>query len=114
MLCGLAAFVGLDWSRAPLWLPALVAGALGFAALGGGARRGRSRSPRRLAARAVAGPAAGLPSRWCARLGVAGALRRHPVTCGEVPFKPASRALDAATSAGASGAPAAALLARTA
>jgi ABC-type multidrug transport system permease subunit len=34
MLVGLAAFVGLDWSRAPAWLAALVGGALGFAAMG--------------------------------------------------------------------------------
>jgi ABC-2 type transport system permease protein len=34
MTAGLAAFVGFDWGRAPLWLAALAAGALGFAALG--------------------------------------------------------------------------------
>ena len=34
MLGGLAAFVGLDWSRAPLWVAALVAAALAFAAMG--------------------------------------------------------------------------------
>jgi ABC-2 type transport system permease protein len=34
MLFGLAAFVGLDWSRIPAWLAALVGGALGFAAMG--------------------------------------------------------------------------------
>jgi ABC-type multidrug transport system permease subunit len=34
MLCGLAAFVGLDWGRAPLWLAALAFGALAFAAMG--------------------------------------------------------------------------------
>jgi hypothetical protein len=34
MLVGLAAFVGLDWSRAPAWLAALIGGALGFAAMG--------------------------------------------------------------------------------
>jgi ABC-type multidrug transport system permease subunit len=34
MLCGLAAFVGLDYARAPAWLAALAAGALGFAAMG--------------------------------------------------------------------------------
>ena len=34
MLVGLAAFVGLDWSRAPAWLAALAGGALGFAAMG--------------------------------------------------------------------------------
>ena len=34
MLCGLALFIGLDWARAPAWLAALAAGALGFAAMG--------------------------------------------------------------------------------
>jgi ABC-2 type transport system permease protein len=34
MLFGLAAFVGLDWSRIPAWLAALLGGALGFAAMG--------------------------------------------------------------------------------
>jgi ABC-2 type transport system permease protein len=34
MLCGLAVFVDLDWARAPAWVAALAAGALGFAALG--------------------------------------------------------------------------------
>src|SRR4029079_7029641 len=34
MLFGLAAFVGLDWSRIPAWLAALAGGALGFAGLG--------------------------------------------------------------------------------
>ena len=34
MLAGLGLFVDLDWGRLPLWLAALVAGALAFAALG--------------------------------------------------------------------------------
>jgi ABC-2 type transport system permease protein len=34
MLVGLAAFVGLDWSRIPAWVAALAGGALGFAAMG--------------------------------------------------------------------------------
>lgn len=34
MLAGIAAFVGLEWSRVGLWLAALVFGALAFAALG--------------------------------------------------------------------------------
>ncbi len=33
-LCGLAAFEGLDWARAPLWLVALAAGAVAFGAMG--------------------------------------------------------------------------------
>jgi ABC-2 type transport system permease protein len=34
MLAGLAFFVSLEWSRAPLWLPAVIAGGAGFAAFG--------------------------------------------------------------------------------
>ncbi len=34
MLVGLAAFVGLEWSRVPAWLAALLGGAIGFAAMG--------------------------------------------------------------------------------
>jgi ABC-2 type transport system permease protein len=34
MLIGLAAFVGLEWSRVPAWLAALLGGAFGFAAMG--------------------------------------------------------------------------------
>ncbi len=34
MLAGLALFVELDWSRAPLWIAATAAGALAFAAMG--------------------------------------------------------------------------------
>lgn len=34
MLAGLGLFVGLDWSRAPLWVAALAAGALAFGAMG--------------------------------------------------------------------------------
>jgi len=34
MLTGLGLFVGLEWSRFPLWVAALVAGALAFAAMG--------------------------------------------------------------------------------
>jgi len=34
MLAGLAIFVSLDWSRFPLWIPAVIAGGAGFAAFG--------------------------------------------------------------------------------
>jgi ABC-2 family transporter protein len=34
MLVGLGIFVGLDWGRAPLWIPALALGSAAFAALG--------------------------------------------------------------------------------
>ena len=34
MLAGLELFVSLDWGRAPLWIPAIVAGGAGFAAFG--------------------------------------------------------------------------------
>jgi ABC-2 type transport system permease protein len=42
MLIGLQLFVSLEWSRAPLWVPAILAGGAGFAAFGaaiGGAAR---------------------------------------------------------------------------
>src|SRR4029078_5599898 len=34
MLCGLAAFIGLDWGRVPAWLAGLAGGALAFAGMG--------------------------------------------------------------------------------
>ena len=43
MLFGLAAFVGLDWSRVPAWLAALLGGAAGLRGDGRGDRRPRSR-----------------------------------------------------------------------
>jgi ABC-2 type transport system permease protein len=34
MLAGLSVFVSLEWSRFPLWIPAVIAGGAGFAAFG--------------------------------------------------------------------------------
>jgi ABC-2 type transport system permease protein len=101
MLCGLAAFVGLDWGRAPLWLVALAAAALGFAALGVAlgalAREVRAAS---LLALMLALPLAFLalipsgsvsPALYDAVNAVSGAF----------PFKPGLRALEGAISGGA-------------
>jgi ABC-type multidrug transport system permease subunit len=96
MLAGIAAFVALDWSRVSLWLLALVASALAFAALGVAigalAREVRAAS---LLAFMVSLPLAFLalvPSG-----AVSGALRRAiDVVSFAFPFKPALQALDAA------------------
>jgi ABC-type multidrug transport system permease subunit len=114
MLCGLAALIGLDWGRAPAWLAALAAGALGFAAMGvaigGVAREVRAAS---LLAFLLALPIAFLalvPSG-----SVSAALYDVVnVVSGAFPFKPALRALDAAINGGALLAPLAHLLALTA
>jgi ABC-type transport system involved in cytochrome c biogenesis permease component len=111
MLCGLAAFVGLDWGRAPLWLVALAAGGLGFAALGVAlgalAREVRAAS---LLALLLALPLAFLalvPS-GSVSPGLYDAIN---VVSGAFPFKPALRALEAAISGGALLVPAVHLLA---
>ena len=51
MLAGLAIFVSLEWSRFPLWIPAVVAGGAGFAAFGAaiGAAAGEVRAASLLA-----------------------------------------------------------------
>jgi ABC-type transport system involved in cytochrome c biogenesis permease component len=101
MTAGLAAFVGLDWGRAPLWALALAAGALGFAALGvaigAATREVRAAS---LLAFSLALPLAFLalvPS-GAVSPGLFDALN---VVSGAFPFKPSLRALDAAISGGA-------------
>jgi ABC-type transport system involved in cytochrome c biogenesis permease component len=101
MLAGLAAFVGLDWTRAPLWLLALVAGGTAFAALGvalgGLAREVRAAS---LLAVLLALPLAFLalvPSGAVS----AGFYDVIAVISGALPFKPALSALDAAVNGGA-------------
>jgi ABC-2 type transport system permease protein len=105
MLAGLAAFVGLDWARAPLWLAALLAGGLGFAALGaaigGLAREVRAAS---LLAFLLALPLAFLA------LVPSGSVSRTlydivNVASGAFPFKPSLRALDAAINGGQLGMP---------
>jgi ABC-2 type transport system permease protein len=105
MLCGLAAFVGLDWARVPAWLAALAGGALGFAAMGvaigGLAREVRAAS---LLAFLLSLPVAFLA------LVPSGAVAESlfdviSVVSGLFPFKPALRALDAAISGGELGTP---------
>jgi ABC-2 type transport system permease protein len=100
MTAGLAAFVGLDWGRTPLWALALAAGALGFAALGVaiGAVTQEVRAAS-LMAFLLALPLAFLalvPS-GSVSPGLFDALN---VVSGAFPFKPSLRALDAAISGG--------------
>jgi ABC-2 type transport system permease protein len=113
MLAGLAAFLRLDFSRAPLWLAALAAGALAFAAMGvaigGLAREVRAAS---LLAFLLALPVAFLA------LVPAGAVADPlydviEIVSGAFPFKPALRALDAAINGGPLGGPLAHLAALT-
>jgi ABC-type multidrug transport system permease subunit len=96
MLAGLAAFLGLDWGRAPLWVAALALGALAFAAMGVAvgalAREVRAAS---LLAFGLALPIAFLalvPSGAVA----AGLYDVIRVISAIFPFKPALDALDAA------------------
>jgi ABC-2 type transport system permease protein len=105
MLAGLAAFVGLDWARAPAWLVALAAGAVGFAAMGVAigclAREVRAAS---LLAFLLSLPIAFLaliPSGAVA----SGLYDVINVVSAVFPFKPTLRALDAAINGGAIGLP---------
>lgn len=114
MLAGLAAFVGLDWSRAPAALAALAAGALGFGAMGVAigalAREVRAAS---LLTILLALPIAFLalvPSGSVDPL----AFDVANAVSGAFPFKPALRALDAALAGGALLVPVLHLLALTA
>jgi ABC-type transport system involved in cytochrome c biogenesis permease component len=100
MLFGLAAFVGLDWSRIPAWLAALFGGALGFAAMGvaigGLTREVRAAS---LLAFLLALPIVFLalvPSGSVSP----GLYNTVNVVSGAFPFKPALRALDGAINGG--------------
>jgi ABC-2 type transport system permease protein len=100
LLCGLAAFVGLDWARVPAWLAALAGGALGFAAMGvaiGGITR-------EVRAASLLAFLLSLPIAFLA-LVPSGAVADGlydviNVVSGAFPFKPALRALDAAISGG--------------
>lgn len=96
MLVGLSLFVGLDWSRLPLWLAALAAGSLAFGAMGvaigGLAREVRAAS---LLAFLLSLPVAFLalvPSGSVS----AGLYDAVQVISAAFPFKPALQALDAA------------------
>ena len=100
MLFGLAAFVGLDWSRIPAWLAALAGGALGFAAMGA-AIGGLTREVR---AASLLAFLLALPIVFLALVpsgSVSPAL--YDVVnfvSGLFPFKPALRALDGAINGG--------------
>jgi ABC-2 type transport system permease protein len=105
MLAGLAAFVGLDFARVPLWIAALALGALAFAAMGVAigalAREVRAAS---LMAFGLSLPIAFLalvPSGSVAQ-GLYDAIR---VVSALFPFRPALDALDAAISGGGIGLP---------
>jgi len=100
MLFGLAAFVGLDWSRVPAWLAALLGGALGFAAMGV-AIGGLAREVR------VASLLALLLTLPIVFLALVPSGSVDPllydavnVVSGLFPFKPSLRALDAAINGG--------------
>ena len=101
MTAGLAAFVGLDWGRAPLWVLALGAGALGFAALGVAI----GAVTREVRASSLLAFLLSLPLAFLALVpsgSVSPALYDAlNVISGAFPFKPALRALDAAISGGA-------------
>ena len=100
MLFGLAAFVGLDWSRIPAWLAALAGGALGFAAMGA-AIGGLTREVR---AASLLAFLLALPIIFLALVPSgsvdAGLYNAINVVSGLFPFKPALRALDAAINGG--------------
>jgi ABC-2 type transport system permease protein len=100
MLGGLAVFVGLDWGRAPLWVVALAAGALGFgalgAAIGGLAREVRAAS---LLALLLSLPLAFLALVPSGSVGP-GLYDLISTLSGLFPFKPSLRALDAAMNGG--------------
>jgi ABC-type transport system involved in cytochrome c biogenesis permease component len=101
MTAGLAAFVGLDWGRAPLWALALAAGALAFAALGVAI----GAVTREVRASSLLAFLLSLPLAFLALVpsgSVSPALYDAlNVVSGAFPFKPALRALDTAISGGA-------------
>jgi ABC-type transport system involved in cytochrome c biogenesis permease component len=100
MTAGLAAFVGFDWSRAPLWALALAAGALAFAALG----VALGALARELRAASLLAFLLALPLAFLA-LVPSGAVSPTlfdvlDVVSGAFPFKPALRGLEAAIGGG--------------
>jgi len=100
MLFGLAAFVGLDWSRIPAWLAALLGGALGFAAMGT-AIGGLTRDVR---AASLLAFLLTLPIVFLALVPSGsvdpGLYNAVNAVSGLFPFKPALRALDGAINGG--------------
>jgi ABC-2 type transport system permease protein len=96
MLAGIGAFIGLDWSRFPLWVAALAAGAAAFGALGVaiGALAKEVRAASLLAVLLT------LPVTFLA-LVPSGAVAKPlydaiRIVSGALPFKPTLQALDAA------------------
>jgi ABC-type multidrug transport system permease subunit len=113
MLCGLAAFTGLDWARVPAWIAALAAGGLGFAALG----TAIGALAREVQAASLLAFALSLPVAFLA-LVPSGAVDDTLFTVIDgvsslFPFKPALNALDAAISGGGLAGPLVHLLALT-
>ena len=105
MLAGLAAFIGLDWGRAPLWLVALALGALAFAAMGVAV----GALAREVRAASLMAFGLSLPIAFLA-LVPSGAVATSlydviRVISALFPFKPALDALDAAISGGGIGLP---------
>jgi ABC-2 type transport system permease protein len=105
MLCGLAAFVGLDWARAPAWLAALALGAAAFAAMGAAI----GVLTRDVQAASLLAFLLSLPIAFLALVpsgavsdGLYDAIN---VASALFPFKPSLRALDAAINGGALGLP---------
>ena len=101
MLGILAALIGLDFGRAPLWLVALALGAAGVRRDGRGDRRRHARGPRRVAGSRSC-------SRCRSRSSRSSRAARSPTALYDVirvvsaafPFRPALQALDAAVSGG--------------
>ncbi len=113
MLAGLAAITGLDWARAPAWLAALAAGALGFAAMG----TAIGALAREVQAASLLAFALSLPIAFLA-LVPSGAVDETlfdviDAVSALFPFKPALEALDAAISGGGLAGPLLHLLALT-
>jgi ABC-type transport system involved in cytochrome c biogenesis permease component len=113
MLCGVAAFTGLDWGRAPAWVAALAAGGLGFAAMG----TAIGALAREVQAASLLAFALSLPVAFLALVPSgsvdASLFRLIEVVSALFPFKPALDALDAAIGGGGLAAPLAHLLALT-
>ena len=105
MLCGLAAFVGLDWARAPAWLAALAVGAAAFAAMGAAI----GVLTRDVQAASLLAFLLSLPIAFLALVPSgsvsAGLYDAINLASGLFPFKPSLRALDAAINGGALGLP---------
>jgi ABC-2 type transport system permease protein len=100
MLGILAALIGLDFGRVPLWLAALALGSAAFGAMGvaigGITREVRSAS---LAAFVISLPVAALALIPAGAVGE-GLYNAIKIVSGAFPFKPALDALDAAISGG--------------